>query len=480
MTAWQFIGVAAAYLLPLLIGLLVLTLLERGRRIFRTGEKLALGFALGAGLIGFYLFYLGVAGIPFTLFSVTLIAWPGVIGAGFLIRRRGLQSLLQFPHWRCPSGWGRGKKLLSTLFCLLLLAKLLFAIFHAGFVPTYFDDSAANYDFKPKVFYHTRSIVPDPESPWFLGGYRTAYPQGVPLFKVWVMTWTGGWSAPAVKILSPLVWLGIGLIGWRAFRDSLPPFPALAFTYVLLSLPLLVFHAGFAYIDIHCAFFLLAGTYLFLRWIRERDRVILLVAGLILAVGLSVKDEMLALTAVGFLPPLALWHILSRPRIRVWRENFSVFCGGILIFNLPWLVMKRVWSLQVGPRADQLAFEFHPEAGGYLAGYLFQTANYNIIWPVFLGTVLLSLPLIFKTDLGYLALALAGMFLITLGLFICTPFFEFLKIGTTINRALLMILPLVVYYLVLVYGTLTDAGAIPQTGLRGQPGNRSGGETRDK
>lgn len=456
MTASGFLGTAAAYLLPLLIGLTILGLLERGKKVFRFGEKLAYGFALGAGLIGFYLFYLGVAKVPFTFFWVTLPAWPGIIGAVFLIHRKGLEALLKIPHPRLPVRWGWGKKLLSILIGMLLLGKLFFALFHAAFVPTYFDDSVANYNYKPQVFYHTRSIVTNPESPWFLGGYRPSYPQGVPLFKVWVMTWTGGWNEPAVNLLSPLVWIGIGLIGWRAFRDSLSPFPALAFTYVLLSLPLLTFHAAFAYIDIHCAFFLLGGMALFLRWIRERDRVVLLTAALVLAVGLSVKDEMLALTAVGFLPPLALWHLLNRARIREWLNTFSLFLGGLLVFNLPWLVMKRVWNLQVGPRADQLAFEFHPEAFGYLSSYLFQTGNYNIIWPVFLGAAVLSIPLVLKTDLGYLALALAGMFLITLGLFICSPFFEFLKIGTTINRALLMFLPLVVYYLVLIYGTLTD------------------------
>jgi hypothetical protein len=468
-TALSLLGTTAAYLLPLLTGLTVLGFLERGKTIFRTGEKLAYGFALGAGLVGFYLFYLGIAGIPFTFFTVTLIAWPGVIGAGLLIGKRGPGALLNLSSGFRPLRWRPGQKPLAGLFVLLLAGKLFFTLYHAAFIPTYFDDSAANYNYKPKVFYHTRSIVTDPGNPWFLGGYRPAYPQGVPLFKVWVMTWTGGWSEPAVNILSSLAWIGIGLVGWRAFRDSLPPLPAMAFTYVLLSLPLLVFHAAFAYIDIHCAFFLLSGAVLLRRWFREGDRMLLLAAGLVLAVGLSVKDEMLALTAVGFIPPLVLRHLLRRARLRDWLSNFSVFGGGLLLLNLPWLAVKRLWSLQVGPRADELVFEFHPQAFGYLAGYLFRTGNYNIIWPVFLGTAVLSLPLLRKTDLGYLALSLAGMFAITLWLFTCTPFFEFLKIGTTINRALLMFLPLMVYYLALVYGLLTDPSRREEPGGRRMP-----------
>ncbi len=454
MNARVWFGTAAAYLLPLLTGLVILSLLERGRRLFRPAERLACGFALGAGTIGFYLFYLGVARVPFTFFSVTLIAWPFLAGAWFLRRRL---RLIDAALPRFPAGWGRPKRAAAGLLCLLLAAKLFFAIFHAVFTPTYFDDSSANYNYKPKIFYHTRSIVPDPESPWFLGGYRPAYPQGLPLFKVWVMTWTGGWSEPAINLLSPLVWIGIGLIAWRAFRDSLPPFPALAFTYVLLSLPILAFHAAFAYTDIHCAFFLLAGLLLMWRWIRERDRTLLAAAGLILAAGLSVKDEMLALAAAGFLPPLVLRHLLDRARLREWLGDFSVFLGALLILNLPWFVFKRVFGLAVGPRPDERSFEFHPEAFGYLAGYLFQTGNYNIIWPVLIGAVLLGLPLILKTDLRYPALSLAGMLGITLGLFICTPFFEFLKIGTTINRALLMLLPGAVWFLGLLYGQLTGA-----------------------
>ncbi len=453
MTAVRLLGATAAYLLPLLTGLTVLGFLERGRTIFRTGEKLAYGFALGAGLVGFYLFYLGIAGVPFTFFTVTLIAWPGVIGAGLLIRKRGPGAFLKLSSIRRPARWRPGQKMLAGLLVLLLAGKLFFALYHAAFIPTYFDDDSANYNYKPKVFYHTRSIVTDPEDPWFLGGYRPAYPQGVPLFKVWVMTWTGGWSEPAVNILSPLVWIGIGLVGWRAFRDSLPPFPALAFTYVLLSLPLLVFHAAFAYIDIHCAFFLLAGAILFLRWIREGDGIILLTAGLILGVGLSVKDEMLALTAAGFLPPLALRHLLHRSRARKWLAGFSIFLGGLVTLNLPWFAVKRIFSLAAHPQAR--SFEFHPEAFGYLAEYLFQTGNYNIIWPVFIGAAVLSLPLAFKTELGYLALTIAGTLGITLSLFVFTPFFEFLKTGMTINRAMLIQLPIATYYLGMLYGRLT-------------------------
>lgn len=474
MIATRLIGTLAAYLLPLLTGLVVLALLERGKKIFRIGEKLACGFVLGAGLIGFYLFYLGVVRIPFTFFTVTLIAWPGVIGAGWLIRKRGFGAILDLSRVRASTPWRRSRKFLAGLLLFLLAGKLFFALFHAIFIPTYFDDSAANYNYKPKVFYHTRSIVPDPDNPWFLGSYRPAYPQGIPLFKVWVMTWTGGWSEPAVNILSPLIWLGIGLVGWRAFRDLLASFPALVFTYILLSLPLPVFHSAFAYIDIHCAFILLVGTALIRRWMREGERVLLLTAGLVLAVGLSVKDEMLALTAVGVFPPLVLHRLLNRVRLRDWLTDFSIFAGGLLILNLPWLVMKRVWALQVGPRGDQLVFEFHPEAFGHLAGYLFQTGNYSIIWPVFILAVALSLPLALKTDLGYLGLSLAGMFLMTFWLFSCTPFFEFLKIGTTINRALLMFLPLMVYYLAILFGYLTDTDRDSAIRLNHKPANTPG------
>lgn len=456
MTATRLFGAVFAYFLPLLIGLVILELIERGRKLFRFGEKLAYGFALGAGVIGFYLFYLGLAEVPFTFFAVTLIAWPWLIAAGLLIKKQGFRSLLPFPVLRRPNGWGWGKKLTGAIIGILLLWKLLFALFHIAFVPTYFDDETANYNYKPKVFYHTQSIVIDPDSPWFMGGYRPAYPQGIPLFKVWVMTLTGGWTEPAVNLLSPLAWIGIGLIGWRSFRDYLPPFPAMAFSYALLSLPLLVFHSAFDYIDIHLAFFLLAGATLLIRWIRQQERILLLSAGLILGVSFSVKEEMLPLTIAGIIFPLVLWHIINRAQFRKWLTDFSIFLIPLLLFNLPWMVVKRVYNLAAHPEAR--SFEFHIEAFDYLSHHLFQTGNYNIIWPVFLGGMVLCLPWIFKTDVGYLALAIVGTMGITLSLFIFTPFFEFLKIGTTINRAMLIQAPLMVYFLSLLYDKLTSSG----------------------
>ncbi len=472
MNAAQLLGLGAAYLFPFAIGSAILSLLERRERLFGSVERAALAFALGVGTVGFYLFYLGIARIPFSFITVTAIGWPFILIAPFRFFRRKRPRTAPF-RLRFPSGFTKAQKAAAALIVLLLAAKFSFALFHAVFTPTYFDDSVANYNFKPQVFYHTGSIVPDPDSPWFMGGYRPAYPQGIPLFKVWVTTWTGGWSDAAANLLSPLIWLCLGIVAGKTFREFLPVFPALVFVYFLLSSPLLAFHAGFAYLDIVCAFFLFAGIALLNRWFRGRKRGLLLAAGLVLAVGLSVKDEMLALVLAGVLPPFALFQLLRRPRAREWATEAALFLGAIFVVNIPWFATKAALGLALGPRPDERAIQFHPEAFGYLSRYLFHTANYNIIWPVLIAAGVCALPRILKTPARYPALSLAGALAITLGLFIFTPFFEFLKIGTTINRAMLIILPLAVYYLALAYASTRRFGEIIS------PRRRGGGEIKE-
>ena len=450
------LGTAAAYLGAAFIGLVVLALIEPGNRGERgVGEKLALGFALGSGIIGFYLFYLGVLQIPFTFFSVTGVLWPFLALSLLPAGRRGWKGFLAFRR-RClspPPNWK--KRLLVTGIGLLLAWRMFFAVFGALHIPTYFDDSVANYNFKPKVFYHTGSIVLDPESPLFLGGYRPAYPQQLPLFKVWVMTWTGGWNEPSVNLITPLIYLCLGLTAWGFFRRRLAGTESLIFTYLILSLPLLAFHSAFAYMDINVAFYLFAAVGCLLDWFRRRQPGDFWLSALLLGIGLSTKDEMLALGAAGLLPPLILYLAVSRTRWPQALGKAGLYLTGVLCANIPWFILKRLYGLAVGPRPEERCFEFHPEAFGILAGFLLGTGNYNILWPVFIGGVLAGAGLLWKSELKYLLLSLLGTLAITLALFICTPFFEFLRIGTTINRAMMIVAPLAVFYLAVLYGLLT-------------------------
>jgi hypothetical protein len=132
------------------------------------------------------------------------------------------------------------------------------------------------------------------------------------------------------------------------------------------------------------------------------------------------------------------------------------YLGIVLSFNIPWFVVKKIYHLASGPPKDYCVFEFHPEAFGILGSYIFSSGNFNILWTVFFVALIFSYSLIVKTELKYILVSIIGASIVILALFVFTPFFEFLRIGTTINRALLSLLPIIVLYIAVYYGKITQ------------------------
>ncbi len=444
-----------AYSIPTIMGIILLSGLERGRDKWGGGEKIALGFVLGSGIIGFYLFYLAVLKIPFSFWTIFPLFLIFLFWGFILVKKRGFNKLIHFSSPILFSREKRGGKAIVAGLGVLLLCKLLLIVYNVIVSPTYFDDSVSNYNYKPKVFYQHRSVVFNSDDPDYLGGYRPAYPEGIPLFKTWVTICLGHWEEYAVNLYTAFIFIALGIIAYFNLVRFLSRLTGFIFTYVLLSVPLLTFHAGYAYIDIVAGLYLFSGIAYLVRWIREDDRQSLFLSALLFGVGLSVKDEMMVLFICAPLPALIAYQLLSRVRMINIIKTTSLYLGVVLIFNIPWFLIKLIYRLQMGPRPDQRVFEYHPEAFKILASNLFSTGNYTIIWPVFFCSLLFSWYWLFKTELKYVLIAIAGALFITLYLFIFTPFFEFLQIGTTINRALLIILPVVIFYLALFYGKVT-------------------------
>ena len=236
---------------------------------------------------------------------------------------------------------------------------------------------------------------------------------------------------------------------------SLPPFASRVFVYLLVGIPIFTFHAASEHLEIVTAWYYFAGTAYLLRWIREGDRTSFLLSGLLWGVGLSAKDEVMALFVGGALPVLAAYGIAQRWKPGRFAAAAGSYLAAALALNLPWFVVKNVYGLAMGLPDRYRHFEFHPEAFGLLAQNLFGSGNYNILPAIFFGGLILFASRVFRSPLKYHALSLAGALAVTLSLFIFTPFFEYLLIGTTISRALLTIAPVVVLFLADLYAEAT-------------------------
>lgn len=447
-----------AYGLPWAAGTVFVSCLEPPDRPLPRGEKLALGFAFGTGLLSFYLFYLGLLRIPFTAFSIAPFFLAAAAAAGVLAKKRGV-GLVRHVRPVRPVGPGRRirpvRLAAEALVVALLVWKGAWSLFLLASKPTLFDDPVSNYNYKAKVFYEHRSLILEEAHPGFLGGHEPRYPDYVPLFKAWTALALGEWREGGVNILTFFFAFSLGLVAYYAFRRSLPPFASRVFVYLLVGIPIFTFHAASEHLEIVTAWYYFAGTAYLLRWIREGDRTSFLLSGLLWGVGLSAKDEVMALFVGGALPVLAAYGIAQRWKPGRFAAVVGRYLAAALVLNLPWFVVKNVYGLAMGLPDRYRHFEFHPEAFGLLAQNLFGSGNYNILPAIFFGGLILFASRVFRSPLKYHALSLAGALAVTLSLFIFTPFFEYLLIGTTISRALLTIAPVVVLFLADLYAEAT-------------------------
>ncbi|MCX6355388.1 MAG: hypothetical protein NTZ78_10880 [Candidatus Aureabacteria bacterium] len=439
--------VVLAYLIPTVLGFILLCAVEGERARLRCAERWALSFALGSGLVSFFLFYMGIAGIRFSLFTTSILLWPFLVGGGFLWmwRRRTTVSSrpAEFPERRAV-----GTRIVIGVLACIIVWKIFWVALDIATVPSYFDDSVSCWNYKAKVYFYGRGIICNERDPDFLGGNLRHYPNGVPLFKTWVSLWAGEWMEWAVNWNTLGFFISLGVVFYAQLRRRSGSAVAFMGTYMLLSVPLLTFHAAFAYCDSVAGFYFLSGMLYLYRWIEQRDDFYGALSALLFAVGLSVKEEMGAVFIAGALPVVILSLAGGKAGWRKLAGKTFAYLAISILPSMPWIIVKAHYGLATGMGANFFRFEFHPEAFALLASYCFDSGNYNILWELFVPAVIVSIPLAVKNDLKYLLIPILLTLVVLLGAFTCTPFFEFLRIGTTINRTMLIVVPLMLYYIV--------------------------------
>lgn len=438
------VGHIAGYVLPTLLGVSILVLLARGRRQFGVFEATALGFALGTGLLTFYMFFLGLLGVRYTLFVCTAPIWPLLIWAALVTRRHGWCVGHEGPPLWAGRSWPA--RLGLALLVLILVWKVAMSAFTAAVGPTYFDDSVSIWNYKAKVFYEHGGLVLDRSHPDFFGGHTPKYPNGIPLFKAWLALCRGGWQEEGVNVVNVVVYLCIGILLFHNVRLRAPPWLALVVAYVGMSVPLLAFHAGFGYVDMIVGFYLMGGMIYLCRWVEREQVSCVVVAALLFATAGWVKDEALYLFVGGVVPALVAVGLAHRSLRRRLLIGAALLTGAVLLLLGPWLVCKLIFDFPVAVVGEEYyRLEWHPEAFGIMAHQLFSMGNFNIFWIVYL--VILAVSPVVMRGSGTAFLVVSNVLLLCLawGPFFFTPLFKWLPGGSTSLRAMLTLLPTLVF-----------------------------------
>jgi hypothetical protein len=176
-------------------------------------------------------------------------------------------------------------------------------------------DATMHWATKARVWFEFNRIVPFVENDtWLnLGGAgvftdrHPGYPSTVPLLQVWMNLATGRWDESLMNLPWLLCLMALGGAFYSQLRVSgTRALGAIAFTYLLLSMPLLNIHVALAgYADLFLGAAYCAGLMAFHNWLTTRCRWQGLLAVFFALSCILVKNEGL-LWSVTFLPALVV------------------------------------------------------------------------------------------------------------------------------------------------------------------------------
>ena len=338
-----------------------------------------------------------------------------------------------------------------ALFCFLLLL-IIVRVTTLGLEivwrPLFPWDATTHWATKARVWFEYHRIVPFvTKDAWGeIGGagiftdLHPHYPVAVPLLQVWMNLALGHWDESLMNLPWLLCLIALGSAFYGQLRaQGLGPALAIAFTYLLLSMPLLNTHVALAgYADIFLGAAYCAALMAFHNWLTTRQRwqgVLALIFSISCAL---IKDEGLV-WSLTFVPAMAF---ILMPR----REAAKLCVLLPLVLALVWLV--RPPGLEIaGNQLDHLELGFYTEGLIGILQSIWLHDNWHLLGYLLLAIIPLGLLMPGAMTRTYLpiSIALATAVVAFLFLFLLTGFGVAASDYTGVGRLSIQLAPGLLY-----------------------------------
>ncbi len=339
----------------------------------------------------------------------------------------------------------------KTLFCFLLLL-IVVRVTTLGLEilwrPLFPWDATTHWATKARVWFEYHSIRPFvTKDAWLeMGGagvftdLHPHYPVAVPLLQVWMNLALGRWDESLMNLPWLLCLIALGSAFYGQLRISgISPVLAMAFAYLLLSMPLLNTHVALAgYADIFLGAAYCAALMAFHNWVIARQRWQGMLA-LFFAISCAlIKDEGLV-WSLTFVPALIFTFMPRREATRL-----CVFFALVLV--LLWLLRPPGLEIAGNP-LDYLDLRFHVEGLLGMVQSIWLHDNWHLLGYLLLAIIPLGLMMprgIITTFLGISA-ALGTAVMAFLFLFLFTGFGVAASDFTGVGRLSIQLAPGLLY-----------------------------------
>lgn len=462
----QYLLLGIGLLLPWWAGFALLSRFEPGAQAARHLRQLGNGFFVGYALLYLLLrldstltgsvTWLQVA-LALALLALAALLWPRA-------RARSLPVADEAPVF------GPLQRILASVLLAWLAAHLWFNLVEVLATPVYPWDAWTVWVYRAKAWFaHAALFEFLTTEQWLQADAPTAYaatalhyPWFVSAVPFWAALSLGAWSETLIGMPVFLLGLALAMAFYGQLRaHGLQPLAALAFSYFLVSTPLLGVHLSLAgYADIWMAGFVGLGFIALLRYLVEGKRRQLAIGLVLLAAGTFVKVEGLIWLVAAVLM-LVLCTIPRRWLAYALAAALVLGLAGAL-FGLTWIELPGLGLVGIRdgvlhlPYLGSHAIVVYDQRWAYWDN-AFLKGSWHLAW--LFAAALLVLAVVRGRQLASVLVFLLTVAVVQVAIFVFTSQGEWAENYTAINRLPLQVYPAVLFALAIGWHGLAQPGA---------------------
>jgi hypothetical protein len=408
---------------------------------------------VAAILLGFYaetliIFTLMFIGISFeTSGRLIICAIPFIAFVAFIRARKTIHFT---PPRIKPLRW------YEWLMCISLSEKILFALWELGRTAVWTEDTMTHWSGRGRCLFGKVNWSLDPASPVFLGytSYAKNYPLGTPIWRATTALLNNGWNDILARADSLLFFIILVASVWLiVYRFSKGRYLAAIAAFIVIALPLRVWHTASGYNDITVEAFVVAALAAVFR--REW-----FLAGVFMAGAGWMKNEGLVVYGSAFLGAAiisSLLGLVSGKPAQNQKENWKNIAAYLLgtLSLTPYLIFKQIchlgFSSAGATRNESFGLSLRPGAIEMLFNTVVTGPTHSIFWLCVLPSIILLSATLFRDKLGRILLFFLVFVICELSFIYCaTNAFIYLENQTAPNRSMLQVSSLAV--ITVIYG----------------------------
>ncbi|MDD3905595.1 MAG: hypothetical protein PHS46_03570 [Candidatus Omnitrophica bacterium] len=421
-------------------------------RVFGSLETAAFSYLFGLGAISLEIFFFGMIGVKFTTVNIIM---PWLLFAAI--------NMPRLKEWffktRARSNIFHKFSRFETIIAFLLAAIICYIFFIASLRPIESYDAVAIWSLKAKVIYFTGSITPD----FFtmieakFHGAHSDYPLLLPIAQAWFYTFINTFNDYLVKMMFPINFTAFLIIFYVFLNKVISNrLFALIFTLLLSSPGLFANYATNGYADMQMAIY---GSITFLAlylWIKGMGWAYFWTAFFSCIFAMWTKNEGL-ITFFGFILILVMRACHETRDRKFSLATYSRQISAVLILAvlfISWALFKIYMNVGNDVVNAQVLMKYDPSTIftrllAILYEYqrqIFGVKYWNLSWIAFLLLAVSGYRKLFSEENRYIIVPIFFILFSYAVVFFITPQGITWHLRTSLNRLLIHVLPLALFY----------------------------------